>query len=34
MHKRKLSFAANTNHQNQIDNIDCKMKKGDWFFCS
>ena len=32
MHKRKLSFAADTNHQNQIRNIDYKMTKEIMFF--
>ena len=27
MHKKKLSFAADTNPQNQIANIDCIMTK-------
>ena len=27
--QKKLSFAADTNHQNQIGNIDCIMTKGD-----
>ena len=40
MHKKKAwcgacghnGFAADTTHQNQIGNIDCKMTKGDYVF--